>query len=353
MSGRKRKRNGRQRKGRANARRRLRRQRKRKPFAKLRLGQFNYTQLTSKKQTNRIHKMPFLGSFPPRVLVPMRYIHEVTCVGTIASASPFYTFRLNSVYDPQASVGGSTVAGWGQYAAIWQKYRVHATNIKVTADIRDTSNSTTKALNTMIYAFVSDWESAGPSYGGYDSELGMQSFKQLYLPRGSTLGAVYSIYDKKVTRGVTGTGLAISGGATRNQKGSGEPFQYFRRQVFKPTAIAGSVIDFDAGLYPKYGVHSLAALNTKNPDDTYYMEIGVIPLPDTDGNQIPAPATYFQITLDMEVEWFAPIEVAAPTTITGAGDTGASENELAPTGPADIFSHTGSYASGLTGPQQL
>lgn len=61
--------------------------------------------------------------FPPMFRGKMTYMTAVT-LAPAAGVTSYNTFRLNSVFDPDFSGVGSTVAGYTQAAAVYSRYRV-------------------------------------------------------------------------------------------------------------------------------------------------------------------------------------------------------------------------------------
>ncbi len=65
------------------------------------------------------------GLFPPMFRGKMFYQNQIVVLPTAATMS-YNTYRANSVFDPDLSGVGTTVAGYAQAAAVYGRYRVLA-----------------------------------------------------------------------------------------------------------------------------------------------------------------------------------------------------------------------------------
>lgn len=87
---------------------------------------------SKRKMYNKASKMIFRapGVLPDRMFTKLTY----TFPG-ISGASPLLvnSFRGNSLYDPDASVGGAQPMGFDQLMTLYQRYRVNASSVKLTA----------------------------------------------------------------------------------------------------------------------------------------------------------------------------------------------------------------------------
>ncbi len=67
----------------------------------------------------------------PHMYITLKYAQNVAqSVATLAGAQS--TFRLNSIFDPDAAVGGTQPYGYDQLSALYNRYRVLKTGWKVT-----------------------------------------------------------------------------------------------------------------------------------------------------------------------------------------------------------------------------
>ncbi len=66
----------------------------------------------------------------PHMFITLRYAESVT-TSTLTGAANTNVFRLNSIFDPNAAVGGTQPYGYDQAAALYNRYRVLKTRYKV------------------------------------------------------------------------------------------------------------------------------------------------------------------------------------------------------------------------------
>jgi hypothetical protein len=83
----------------------------------------------------------------------------VVAVGPPAGGISDQVFRLNSIYDPDYTGGGSTVLGYSQAAALYQRYRVLSARATVTWD-----NMATNPITAFICATPNTVISTGINY---------------------------------------------------------------------------------------------------------------------------------------------------------------------------------------------
>lgn len=71
--------------------------------------------------------------FPQRLFTKVQYARKVRLQSdtTIDRIGNEYVFRLNSIWDPQYSLGGTTVMGWAQFNNLYQKYLVHGIKVQI------------------------------------------------------------------------------------------------------------------------------------------------------------------------------------------------------------------------------
>ncbi len=87
---------------------------------------------------------------PDRVLIKMPYGEMIE--RTPASATDFYTFRLNSTFDPDLTGTGHQPLGRDQFAGIlYNRYRVHSVQVHVSF-----SNITSGACPCLHYVYPSN-----------------------------------------------------------------------------------------------------------------------------------------------------------------------------------------------------
>jgi len=101
---------------------------------------------TAKRKARRTFRRPspsttpvvYVGRGPvaPKTVVTLRY-HDTW---QNAALKPDYVYRLNSIYDPDAQIGGHQPMGRDQYATFYNRYRVTA--CAMTLWVTPTSNTT-------------------------------------------------------------------------------------------------------------------------------------------------------------------------------------------------------------------
>lgn len=95
------------------------------------------TQMTKRKRrVKKRRTLPkrrrssFAKTFPKSMAVQMTYCDEITVPNRDAGSAP-YTFRLNSIFDPDFTGTGHQPRGHDQYATIYQKYCVVGAKVLV------------------------------------------------------------------------------------------------------------------------------------------------------------------------------------------------------------------------------
>jgi len=102
--------------------------RKRKYFKKKRKF-FKKRRFGNRKRYIKANKVRIKSwGIPDRLFTKLRYVTTQT-ISVVSTQA--YTFRGNSVFDPEAAVGGSQPAFFDNWAAMYSKYRVNACKIKV------------------------------------------------------------------------------------------------------------------------------------------------------------------------------------------------------------------------------
>lgn len=120
-----------------------------------------------------------LRSFPNQMRVRLKY--QSYFDASIPSTGPVYYFwRANSIFDPDAAVGGGQPRGFSQWSNFYEKYHVMGANCQLRLLDKDTGTSTTGTVTglygvalkdsttaiTSIKEFTEDDDSV---YSGYDS----------------------------------------------------------------------------------------------------------------------------------------------------------------------------------------
>jgi len=82
---------------------------------------------------NRVHMIP--GTLAPQhMITKLKYLVNISKSIPANTIASFNQFRLNSIYDPDytATITGTSVLGWSQWAALYQRYRVFKCAYKFT-----------------------------------------------------------------------------------------------------------------------------------------------------------------------------------------------------------------------------
>ncbi len=99
---------------------------------------------------------PKFSFLDPHMYITLKYSEEVvTSVATVAGSNQ--VFRLNSIFDPNAAVGGTQPYGYDQLAALYNRYRVLKTRFKITMHASTAGHDLVATpINGAINAAVSD-----------------------------------------------------------------------------------------------------------------------------------------------------------------------------------------------------
>jgi len=103
------------------------------------------------KPTTAIMRSPYGTIQPDRQFVKLKYSETVNVHETVIG--PYeYVFRLNSIFDPDTSVGGHQPYGYDQYMSKYQKQRVLGSRITVRTFCRpdNTALSAQNAVRTLV-----------------------------------------------------------------------------------------------------------------------------------------------------------------------------------------------------------
>lgn len=90
--------------------------------------------------------------FPKKQLVELTYCDEVLIPNVDAGSAP-YKFRLNSIFDPDLTVGGHQPRGHDQWAAIYNKYCVVGATVRVEPLMGSTAATNIAAT---LYGYLDD-----------------------------------------------------------------------------------------------------------------------------------------------------------------------------------------------------
>jgi len=91
---------------------------------------------TRRRRTRSFRRRPrkaaIRRSIPDFTMVALPYTEHIQMTSMSLSPANGYKYRLNSLFDFRYAAGGHQPLGFDQYAAFFQKYRVHSTKVKVT-----------------------------------------------------------------------------------------------------------------------------------------------------------------------------------------------------------------------------
>lgn len=86
----------------------------------------------------------------PKKFITLRYAEEISLNPGIASVSRNF-FRLNSIFDPNYSVGGHKPLGADEWSAFYNRYVVRRARIRVTSTAPDVSSNTQAYLTIGVH----------------------------------------------------------------------------------------------------------------------------------------------------------------------------------------------------------
>jgi len=81
---------------------------------------------------------------PPKLINTMRYSETWNC--TTAGGTQAYSWRMNDIYDAFVGAGGAACHGIDEIQAIYQRYRVQASRIKVSLNLGGSGENTNAYL---------------------------------------------------------------------------------------------------------------------------------------------------------------------------------------------------------------
>jgi len=83
----------------------------------------------------------FMGNVPVRTQTRKRMVFYEPNLALVPGGVSFYVrdWRMNSVYDPDPAIGGGTVSGFSQFAAIWNIYRVDRMRFRYEVESMETT----------------------------------------------------------------------------------------------------------------------------------------------------------------------------------------------------------------------
>lgn len=100
-----------------------------KKFYRKSIKQGTYSNSLRKGKYQMVKRLPTIS--PDSIVVCMKYSDYFNFASGGAAAHVTTPFRMNGAYDPVVAVGGGTCSGWNEWSAIYGRYRVLASKIKV------------------------------------------------------------------------------------------------------------------------------------------------------------------------------------------------------------------------------
>lgn len=112
-----------------------------------------YKPYDSIRGTNPAHTVVCRGiGFPDRMFTKLVYSDSIVLDPSAGTPTPSFALRMNSIYDPQFSIGGGQPTYYDQLALIYKQYRVVGS--KLTANFSYT-NTTTADIGPAIVGITS------------------------------------------------------------------------------------------------------------------------------------------------------------------------------------------------------
>lgn len=93
-------------------------------------------------------KSRIMTGIPDKTLMKLKYVQSIRLDDIIGGVPQTYTYRANSINDPDFAFGGARVTGWNQWVNFYNRYRVNASKINV----QILNFNTTTANSTVLVA---------------------------------------------------------------------------------------------------------------------------------------------------------------------------------------------------------
>nr|WPR18636.1 MAG: capsid protein [Crogonang virus 112] len=156
-----------------------------------------------------------LKAFPKSMRVKLKY-NSIFDGSIVSGSTPTqYNWRANSVFDPDAAVGGGQPRGFSQWSNFYEKYHVVKSSCRLRLLDKDTGTSGTGTVTGLYGIALRDGSAAttvrelteddGSKYSGYDSWHAASSIT-LYFDAAKHWGSA-NILDNDHLGGTTGTTL--------------------------------------------------------------------------------------------------------------------------------------------------
>jgi len=119
--------------------------------------------MQGERRITRLHHL-----VPDKVIVPLRYVYNgvITQAGFNTASK---SFKMNSAFDIDPSVGSQAIPGFAEWAAFYQNYRVRRVKFKVEMLFRDNTGPLTGSMGVVCPAItpfsantftIANWEQA-------------------------------------------------------------------------------------------------------------------------------------------------------------------------------------------------
>lgn len=157
-----------------------------------------------------------IKAFPKAMRVKLKY-NSVFDGSIVAGSTPTqYVWRANSVFDPDAAIGGSQPRGFSQWSNFYEKYTVVKSSCRVRLLDKDTGTGTTGTVTGLFGVALRDSTASIPTvrdateddnckYNGYDSYNSNRSIT-VYFDAAKHF-SVNNILDSDQHQGQTGVTL--------------------------------------------------------------------------------------------------------------------------------------------------
>lgn len=117
----------------------------------------SFKKRTKSAKVDSVNRIPrTLREFPTEMRVKLKYSY---CTDFTIASGPqpnYVAFRANSVFDPEAAIGGGTPTGFVQWSSFYSLYTVVGSSAKMRLIDRDTETTATGTYNGLMGIAVKD-----------------------------------------------------------------------------------------------------------------------------------------------------------------------------------------------------
>jgi len=111
---------------------------------------------------NRIPRT--LREFPKEMRVRLKYSYAADFTVTSSATPNFVVFRANSVFDPEAAIGGGTPTGFAEWSNFYRVYTVVKSSCKMRLLDKDIGTSSTGPFSCLMGICMKDTSTPIPSW---------------------------------------------------------------------------------------------------------------------------------------------------------------------------------------------